>query len=80
MSVDCIVADDNPLGFHINKEFGFEVNILYNFFFIYKYNKVFYLNSQGNKCLVDIFSIICLNQEKACNICPFQRFQYFPKS
>jgi hypothetical protein len=22
----------------------------------------------------------CLNQEKACNICPFQRFQYFPKA
>jgi hypothetical protein len=24
MSVDCIVADDNPVGFHINKEFEFE--------------------------------------------------------
>jgi hypothetical protein len=27
---------------------------------------------------VDIFSTICLNQEKDCNICQFQRFQYFP--
>jgi hypothetical protein len=23
---------------------------------------------------------ILVDQEKACNICPFQRFQYFPKA
>jgi hypothetical protein len=41
------------------------------FIFLYKQSKVFYLNSQRNKNFI--------GQEKACNICPFQRFQYFPK-
>ena len=39
--------------------------------------KYFYLNSQINT----IFSgSIQPDQEKAYNICPFQRFQYFPKA
>ena len=40
-------------------------------------SKVFYLNSQRNKNVSGSFQP---DQEKACNICPFQRFQYFPKA
>ena len=40
-------------------------------------NEVFYLNSQRNKKFSGSFQP---DQEKACNICPFQRFQYFPKA
>jgi hypothetical protein len=40
-------------------------------------SKVFYLNSQRNKKFSVSFQ---LDQEKACNICPFQRFQYFQKA
>jgi hypothetical protein len=32
MSVDCIVADDNPVGFHINKEFEFEFEFVFVYF------------------------------------------------
>ena len=35
------------------------------------------LNSQRNKKISGSFQP---DQEKACNICPFQRFQYFPKT
>ena len=38
---------------------------------------VFYLNSQRNKNFSGSFQP---DQEKTCNICPFQRFQYFPKT
>jgi hypothetical protein len=37
---------------------------------------LFYLNSQRNTNFSGSFQP---DQEKACNICPFQRFQYFPK-
>jgi hypothetical protein len=35
---------------------------------------------QGELKIEWIFTTICFNQEKACNICPFQRFQYFTKA
>jgi hypothetical protein len=38
---------------------------------------LFYLNSQRNANFSGSFQP---DEEKACNICPFQRFQYFPKA
>jgi hypothetical protein len=62
----------------IGYQFGAKFKLVGIFCFIRnKCLKVFYLNSQRNKNLSGSFQP---DQEKACNVCPFQRFQYFPKA
>jgi hypothetical protein len=51
------------------------IDIIYHA--LMKLSKIFYLNSQRNTNFSGSFQP---DQEKACNICPFQRFQYFPKA